>query len=123
MINALIHCRLDIIRVGIEMHLNKLSIPVKISYLDLNAPGILRKFHSFGYDLIFIVLNESDEDFFLCLKVKTFIPNIPVIFISPEIPETYYDYLKKIGVEVILPLPLSTSILDKEVMQALEMTV
>lgn len=121
-LNLLIHCKFDLIRKGIEKQLNELSFDVRITYADLLLPGILRKIRQYRCHFIMVLPTEPDDDFMLCHKLKTFAPDIPVIFISSVIPEAYKKQLETLGIEIILPLPLNTKELDEQVKEITEET-
>lgn len=119
-IRILTHCKFEIIGKGIERNLEKLSFDVKNVYDDLYAPGLLKKVRTEKYDFFMVLPLESDEDFLLCLKLKTFIPDIPLIFIASDIPEGYRNFLHSVGVEIIMELPVNVKLLEQEMSALLQ---
>ena len=76
-----------------------------VEYADLQEEGILSKLR-FNPHIIILLFNREDSDLLLPIKVKLFAPDIPILLILPQIPESYLNFLKKIGVEKVVQLPI-----------------
>jgi len=112
-LNILIHCKFSLIRKGIESQIRKLSYDADITYADLLESGIVNQCNQKKYDFIMVLPTKPDEDFLLCLKLKYFVSDIPVIFISSHIPDNYRQQLERWGIEIIMELPLNAENVDK----------
>ena len=100
----LIHCGIHQIREGFETNIKMLGFPTETRYADLLQEGIIAELKSVP-DLVVVLQHECDSDYLLPLKVKLFARNYPVLVVSPSMPDSYYHFLKTIGVDHIVQLP------------------
>lgn len=100
----LVHCTINQIREGFKTNLETIDANISTSYVDLAKEGILSKL-KFVPDLIVVLFNEGDSDFLLPLKIKLFASSVPLLVISPSVPDRYLNFLKTIGTDKILILP------------------
>lgn len=110
----MVHCMYPQIREGFEENISRLPFLCHVNYTNLFEEGIVKKLR-FAPDLIIILSNEGDSDFNLAFKVKVFAPGIPVLIILPHIPDTYYVYLKELGIDYIMQLPVT----GKDIIEAI----
>lgn len=114
-VKFLIHCDLAVLRIGLETFFNGLPFTTEFIYMNLNSSGLLKKCATDLYDFIVVSPSEADEDYMLCLKLKLFMPQIPVIYISSYIPEKYELYLKELGVEIIMDKSFDVNDLERQI--------
>jgi len=101
----LVHYRYPQIREGFDIIARLLPFPVSVKYANLDEDGIIKKLH-LKPDAIIILMNEGDSDFNLSFKIKLFATEIPLIVITPPIPDSFRLYLNDIGVNKIIQLPM-----------------
>ncbi len=101
----LIHCGLHQIREGFEANIKKLPFPVETHYADLLQDGIASKL-KYDPHIIVILQHDSDSDYLLPLKVRFFARDYPLLVVAPAIPDNYYHFLKLLGVDHIVQLPV-----------------
>lgn len=119
MLKLLVHCNLDLLRIGFEDFLKQLSFNVKITYLDLNIPGILKQYMISGYDFVVILPSLLEDDYDLCSKLNLFVPELPVIYMNYLIPSGYKKYLIDNNVAIVMESPFSAEELETKMMQHL----
>ena len=100
----LIHCSINQIREGFEANINKIRLPIETRYENLLQEGIISKL-KYKPHLIVILQYECDSDYLLPLKIKLFARHYPVLVISPSMPESYYYFLRTLGIDHIVQLP------------------
>ena len=115
----LVHCGIHQIREGFEANLRRLPVTVRTQYADLLQEGITAELKLQPH-LIVILSHESDSDFLLPMKIKLFVTDCPVLFITPAIPDRYYHFLKMIGIEHILLLPADDESICRSIISILE---
>ena len=100
----LIHCSMHQIREGFEANIRKLPLAIETRYTDLLEDGIVSELKCSPH-LIVVLQYESDSDYLLPLKIKLFARHYPVLVVSPSMPDSYYHFLKIIGIDHIVQLP------------------
>ena len=103
---ALVHCKIPLIREGLNEYIAQFPCRLVLEYTDLSCEGLLFKI-SQTPDIVILLANEADTDFTLSYKIKLFAPNIPLLVILPQAPQTYIEYLKEIQVNEILISPFT----------------
>lgn len=103
---ALVHCKLPLIREGLNEYIAQIPFRLTAEYSDLSSEGLLFKM-SQAPDLIVLLANEADTDFTLSHKIKLFAPDIPLLVILPQAPPSYVEYLKEIKVNEVLMSPFT----------------
>lgn len=104
---ALVHCKLPLIKEGLNEYIAQAPFRLTVEYSDLSTEGLLFKM-SPAPDIIILLANEADTDFTLSHKIKLFAPAIPLLVILPQAPQSYVEYLKGIQVNEILMSPFTT---------------
>lgn len=103
---ALVHCEMEMDRIGL-MHLAQtLPFPLNLCFLDLSESGIRQNLAK-RPDLIILNMGESEDNYNLPQKIKLFAPNIPLLFLTPPIPDSYIYFLRSVMVDRILQKPFS----------------
>lgn len=103
---ALVHCKLPLIKEGLNEYVAQVPFRIVVEYSDLSTEGFLFKM-SPAPDLIILLANEADTDFTLSHKIKLFAPDIPLLVVLPQAPQTYVEYLRSIKVNEILISPFT----------------
>ena len=116
----LIHCSLHQIRKGFEANIKKLPFEVEARYADLLKEGIVTELR-YAPHLIVVLQHESDSDYLLPLKIKLFVPDFPMLVISPTIPVGYHYFLRVIGVNHIIQLPVNDDSICSAILNILQM--
>jgi len=102
----LIHYKYPQIKKGFEAIVKSLTLSTSVLYTQLDEEGILFKLR-FEPHLIIILMTEGDSDYDLSFKIKLYASHIPLIVITPQIPESYREYLLLNGVEKVIQLPIN----------------
>lgn len=92
-------------REGFNICIDSLPFSINIKYVNLAEEGIISKLR-FNPHLIVLLPNKEDSDIILPAKIKMFIKDVPLLIILPKIPDSYLSFLRKIGVEKIIQLPV-----------------
>lgn len=104
---ALVHCKIPLIKEGLNEYVRQFPFRLVLEYTDLTSEGLLFKM-SQTPDVVILLANEADTDFTLSYKIKLFAPEIPLLVILPQVPQSYIEYLKKIQVNEILISPFTS---------------
>lgn len=113
---ALVHCDLKLERRGIEALVKHLPFDIRLEYTDLADSTFVSRLQKHP-DLIILCEVEADGHFGLAQKIKLFAPEIPLLVILPQIPPTYYCFLKQVMVDHILEKPFSADQFKEKMIQ------
>ncbi len=117
-LRLLVHCTVHQIREGFEANIRKLSLPVDMYYADLTQEGMFASL-KYSPDLIVLLQYECDSDYLLPLKISLFAYDYPILVLAPAMPDRYYHFLRMLGVEHIVQLPLDDEELHKKIAEIL----
>lgn len=116
----LVHCDLDVLKIGFEVLIKKISYQTKITYANLNSNFSINSCELNNYDFIVILPSTLDENYTLCQKLNLFIPHIPIIFLNYSIPLNYKKYLQDNNVLIIAENPFDYKDLEIEITKHLK---
>lgn len=114
-LKLLVHCNLDVLKIGFEELIKKISYQIKITYANLNLSLSIKNCILNNYDFIVIIPSTLDENYTLCQKLYLFIPHIPIIFLNYSIPSNYKKYLQENNVFIIMENPFDYKYLEIEI--------
>jgi hypothetical protein len=92
---------------------------VEARYADLARDGVASNL-KYSPHLIVLLQHESDTDWLLPVKIRLFAANHPMLVLSPAMPERYYHFLKMLGVEHIVELPVEDDELQRTIASILQ---
>lgn len=113
---ALVHCAMEMERLGLEHLAEHLPFSLRLTYADLATPGILHKLDE-KPDLIILCEMEGDGDFGLAQKIKLFAPDIPLLVMIPAVPKSYLNYLRQVLVDEIIQKPFKEGEFEKSIVR------